>query len=465
MSKIAAIVGRPNVGKSTLFNALVGRRQVITHSTPGVTRDPVEAACSFGPVRLLLVDTGGYKVDRDAMDAMVVEKSLQEARESDLALLLIDGLDTTPEDESLMERLRPLADRLVLVVNKIDTPDRQSLVWNAHAHGFPLVVGVSAAHRGNLDELRDVVAAFLQSAREREEAARAAAGPVETERPRDEAESEEESEEDAAGVPFRIAILGKPNTGKSSLANRLLGEERSIVSSVPGTTRDVVEGGFSYRRRRFEILDTAGIRRRSRVTESIEYYSVTRALESVRRADLVFLVVDAVEGLADQDKKIADHAVKEGRGIVLVLNKWDLLSSTPHLLKEASERVRFQFPVLGFAPVVPVSARTGYGVKRLLDTALEVGTQLRRRVGTGRLNSALEAWIAHYRLPVRGENYKIRFATQIGANPVRFVVFVNRLAGFPRSYSQYLENCIRRDLGFPLVPVGIEFRQSAKRRA
>jgi GTPase len=449
------------VGKSTLFNALVRRRQVITHATPGVTRDPVETECSFGPVRLLLVDTGGYKVDGDAMDDMVVERSLRAARGADLALLLVDALETTPEDEGLMQRLRPLADRLILVVNKVDTPDRESLVWNAHAHGFPLVVGVSAAHHGNLDELRDLVAARLQALRGEGEAAGTTVRARETEA---DADGEEEAQPDPGSAVYRMAILGKPNTGKSSLANRLLGEDRSIVSAVPGTTRDVVEGAFSYRRRRFEILDTAGIRRRSRVKESIEYYSVTRALESVRRADLVLLVVDVAEGLSDQDKKIADHAVKQGRGIILVLNKWDLLAAKPRLLKETVETVRFQFPVLGFAPVVPVSARTGYGVKRLLDTALEVGTQLTRRVGTGRLNAALETWVAHSPLPVHGQNYKIRFATQLGANPVRFVVFVNRMSGFPRAYSQYLENCIRRDLGFPLVPVGIEFRQSAKRR-
>lgn len=449
------------MGKSTLFNALVGRRQAITHRTPGVTRDPVEVACSFGPVRLLLVDTGGYKVDRDAMDELVAERSIAAARGADLALLLIDALEITSEDESLMERLRPLADRLVLVVNKVDSPDRESLVWNAHSHGFPLVVGVSAAHHKNLDELRDVVAAFLQSVPAR------GTGP--DGKGSDEAapaDGEDGGESDAGSdkAPLRVAILGKPNTGKSSLANRLLGEERSIVSSIPGTTRDVVEASFSYRRRRFEILDTAGIRRRSKVTEAIEFYSVGRAMETVRRADLVLLLVDASEGIADQDKKIADLAVKEGRGVILCLSKWDLLAARRKLLKETSDKVRFLFPVLHFAPIVPVSALTGYGVKRLLDTALEVGAQLQRRVGTGRLNAALETWVTHYPLPVRGQNYKIRFAAQIGANPVRFVIFVNRMAGFPVSYSQYLENCVRRDMGFPLVPVAIEFRQSSKRQ-
>jgi GTPase len=442
------LLGRPNVGKSTLFNALAGRRQAITHRTPGVTRDPVEVPCTFGAVKLLLVDTGGFSVDGGTLDGIVAERSLAAARSADLALLLLDAQELTPGDETLMEKLRPLADRLVLVVNKVDTPDRESLVWNAHAHGFPVVVGVSAAHHRNLDELRDVVAAFLQSA------SPAAGSPGGTRRGGAEAAD--------PGPAVRVAILGKPNTGKSSLANRLLGEERSIVSDIPGTTRDVVEAGFSWKGRRFEILDTAGIRRRTRVTDSIEFYSVGRATESVRGADLVFLLFDAVQGLADQDKKIADLAVREGRGIILVMNKWDLLSDRAGLLSETTERVRFLFPVLHFAPILPVSALTGFGVRKLLDTAVEIRGQLGKRVGTGRLNAALEGWVSHYALPVRGQNYKIRFAAQVGENPVRFVVFVNRLAGFPRSYSQYLENCIRRDLGFALVPVAIEFRQSGK---
>ncbi|MCX7039960.1 MAG: ribosome biogenesis GTPase Der [Spirochaetes bacterium] len=451
-----ALLGRTNVGKSTLFNALIGRRRAITHSTPGVTRDPVEAECAFGPVRILLSDTGGYRVERDAMDEEVAQRSLKAARESDLALLLIDALEITPEDESLMERLRPLADRVVLVVNKVDTPSRDTLVWNTYAYGFAHVVGVSAAHHRNLDELRDLVASLLESA------PAGARAPTDAGTDAGTAAEGDGSDLESDEAPLRIAILGKPNTGKSSLANRLLGEERSIVSDVPGTTRDVVEGSFSYRRKRFEVLDTAGIRRRSRVRESIEYYSVGRATESIRRADVVLLLVDAVEGLADQDKKIASLAVKEGRGILLVLNKWDLLAAKPRLLKDSSERIRFLFPVLGFAPIVPVSALTGFGVKRLLDTALEVGEQLRRRVGTGRLNQVLEQWVSHYPLPVRGKNYKIRFATQVGVNPVRFVVFVNRIAGFPAAYSQYLQNCIRRELGFGQVPVAVEFRASRK---
>jgi len=466
-----AILGRPNVGKSSLFNALLGKRRSITHSEPGVTRDPVEEACALGGVPLLLIDTGGFAPAGETLDRVVSGRSLSTARESDLILLVLDAAETTTEDEDFMERLRPLSEKLLVVVNKVDTPDRDSLVWNAHSHGFPRVIGVSAVHGRNLPELKELIATLLEEQRSK---------------PHARAESRRESEADAV----RIAILGKPNTGKSSLANRLVGENRSIVSAVPGTTRDVVEGSFEHRGRTFAVLDTAGIRRKSRVMDAVEYYSVNRAIASIERADLVFLMIDASEGLVDQDKKIAGQALKEGRGIIIVAAKWDLLENAAgsrrvarkrgparsaasaqrsagyatrgaNLEATVSERVRFQFPVLGFAPVAPVSSVTGFGVRALLDTALAVWQQLHKRVSTGRLNAALASWTLHYPLPGRGK-FKIKFATQVGSNPVRFVIFVNRVTGFPASYISYLENCIRRDLGFPHVPIAIDMRRSGK---
>ena len=380
-----AILGRPNVGKSSIFNALIGRRRAITHPEPGVTRDAVEAECAFGGTRLILIDTGGYTRENAArsgrqnaarsgrkIEELVAERSLRAAREADLALLVLDATEMTSADEDFIEKLRPLSEKILLVVNKVDTPDRDSLVWNAHAYGFANVVGVSAAHNRNLEQLKDLVSALLEAI------------------PRNALFSAMPEREHFEAV-VKIAILGKPNTGKSSLANRLSGEERSIVSASPGTTRDVVEGRFLYRGNSFQVLDTAGIRRKSRVADAVEYYSVRRAIESIRDADVVFLLIDATEGLSDQDKKITDQVVKEGRGIILVLNKWDLLAKKPRLLTEASERVRFQFPMLRFAPIAPVSALNGYGVSALLDTTLTMWDQLHRRIGTGRLNQALES--------------------------------------------------------------------------
>jgi GTPase len=437
-----AILGRTNVGKSTLFNALLGRRRAIMHSQPGVTRDPVEVECSLGGRRLVLVDTGGWASDAEGLDGVVAGRSLAAAKDAELLLLVLDAAETTPEDAEIIRRLRPFSKKLLLVVNKVDTPDKDTLVWNAHRHGFASVIGVSAAHGRSLDRLKETVAEMLDRQ----------GMPVHV-----------RIAPSAGDDTVRIAILGKPNTGKSSLANRFTGEERSIVSPIPGTTRDVVEGQFSYHGRTFQILDTAGIRRKSKVTDSIEYYSVNRAIESVKRSDVVFLMIDATEGLVDQDKKIAAQAVKEGRGIVIVLSKWDLVEGGPKRLAEVRERVHFDFPMLAFAPVLPVSALTGHGARALLDCAAEVWDQLHKRVGTGRLNQALKAWTEHYRLPVRGKNYKIQFMTQTSTNPLGFVAFVNRMTGFPTSYTQYLENCIRRDFDVPSVPVSIAFRQSKKK--
>jgi GTPase len=294
-----AILGRPNVGKSTLFNALLSRRRAITHSDPGVTRDPVEVPCTLAGARVLLIDTGGYSSDAEGIDAVVRARSLETARAADLVLLVLDAAETSAEDREFIRLMRPFSDKLLLVVNKVDTPDRDSLVWNAHEHGFPNVIGVSAAHSRSIDRLRESIAAHLEERLER-------VVTVEEPAPKRPRASEEEI--------VRIAILGKPNVGKSSLANRLIGEERSIVSPIPGTTRDVVEGLFEHKGRTYRILDTAGIRRKSKVTDDVEYYSVNRAFESVASADLVFLTIDATEGLVDQDKKIAAQAIKEGRG-------------------------------------------------------------------------------------------------------------------------------------------------------
>ena len=435
-----AILGRPNVGKSTLFNALIGRRRAITHSTPGVTRDPVESQCVFAGRKILLVDTGGFTTDGGELDRLVVAKSLKTAKAADLVLLVLEVDGVTTADEDFMERLRPLSDKLLLVVNKVDTPARDHGVWNFHEYGFPAVIGVSAAHSRNLEELKETVSAML--------AAGGAELPSSLMIPRHDA-------------LVRIAILGKPNSGKSSLANILLGEDKSIVSPVAGTTRDVVESAFTYRSTMFRILDTAGIRRRSRVKESVEFYSVSRAIESVREADIVLLMVDSSEGLCDQDKKIASFAVDQGRGIIVCLSKWDLQPREKNQERTAGELVRFQFPVLGFAPIVHVSAKTGEGVKKLLETALTVKKELDRRVSTGVVNRFLQKWISHYRIPLKG-GYKIRFVTQISVNPVRFIVFVNSPTGFPASYKQYLENCIRRDLGFGMIPMAVELRRSRK---
>ncbi|HOV64848.1 MAG TPA: ribosome biogenesis GTPase Der, partial [Spirochaetia bacterium] len=331
---IVAIVGRPNVGKSSLFNRLIRKRKAITDPTPGVTRDPVEEFCTFGEKKALLVDTGGFRLMQEGIDALVTERSIAVMREAAVILLLMDVEETTPEDQSFMEFLNPFRERIILVVNKADNPSREMNAANYYSYGYPDVVAVSAAHGNNVDVLIDMV----------EERLPAWSG---------------ETEDSAKTDAIRIAIIGKPNTGKSTLLNRLTGSDRAIVSDIPGTTRDVVEGLFEYRGRQFKVLDTAGIRRKSKVGQNVEYYSVNRAIHAIDESDVVFLIIDALEGLSEQDKKISDQIIKKGRGVILVLNKWDALKPVPNQFKAMEDRVRFQFPVLSFAPLLPLSAKEG----------------------------------------------------------------------------------------------------------
>lgn len=438
---VVAILGRPNVGKSTLFNRLVGRQRAITDPTPGVTRDAVVEEASIGGRRVRFLDTGGYSLQEGDIERQVARRSLGAAESSDLVLLLVEVGGLTREDYELIERLRRLErlrERLLLVVNKVDGPKQELSVGEFHALGFRRLLAVSAAHGRGIAALKEVI----------REAASAGGG---AQAPEEEPEPEE---------VLRLAILGKPNTGKSTLLNRLLGEERALVSELPGTTRDPVSGRFRHRGRPLQVIDTAGIRRKSKVREPVEYYSVNRAIRSIREADVILLLLDAGEGVAEQDKKIASLAVAEGRGLVLALNKCDLLANLKAGRRSMEEKVRFALPALEFAPLVFLSARTGLGVERLLAEAQEVGRQLKQQVPTARLNLAVKRWVAAYALPVRGKNVKIRYATQTSANPVRFLFFVNSLRLFPARYVKYLQNRIRADLGFGKVPVDVQLRES-----
>ncbi|HUZ17378.1 MAG TPA: ribosome biogenesis GTPase Der [Spirochaetia bacterium] len=454
------IVGRPNVGKSTLFNRLLRRRRAITDATPGVTRDPVEEVLRIGPRALRLIDTGGFRLDGEGLDDIVSELSLAVVREADVVLLVLEVDQMTAEDEAFIELLRPEAERLVVVVNKVDTPEKEAAVWNFHSLGFPAVVGISAEHRRNIGELIDAIVERLPEVSELPEPTVLPGLP-------DASESMEPARQKAAAAPgvdgfdVRVAIVGKPNTGKSTLMNRLAGGNRSLVSELPGTTRDVVYGDFAYRGKRFAILDTAGIRRKNRVDDDIEYYSVNRAIGAIGDADVVLLVIDSLENVTDQDKKIAQLAASHGKGILIVLNKWDLLEHIANQRNAMEDRVHFLFPILEYAPIIPLSALDGTGEPELLKTMLTVWNQLNHRVDTGKLNASMKGWNEHYS-PPRDKKlaYRVRYVTQVGTNPVRFVLFVNRKKGFPAPWIQYLTNRIRSEFGFRSVPVEVLVRES-----
>ncbi|MDR0389338.1 MAG: ribosome biogenesis GTPase Der [Spirochaetaceae bacterium] len=436
---VVVLAGRPNVGKSTLFNRLLHKRRVITDPTPGVTRDPVSAVAHIAGKPLRLIDTGGFKLDREGLDGLVVERTLGSLREADLIVLLLEAGELTPEDEEFIELLRPVIKRLIVAVNKTEGGRREAAAWNLLSYGFEKIFMISAEHGDNIGELEEAIVSRLDFSR---------------------VETAEELER-----PIRIALLGKPNTGKSTLSNKLTDSAASIVSEVPGTTRDVVEGSFSYKKNTFQVLDTAGIRRKSKVHENIEYYSVNRAIKSLDEADMVFLMIDAQEGLSDQDKKIAGLACERGRGVILVLNKWDTMPDIKNAFTAVSDRIRFLFGQMEYAPIIPISAKTGAGIDELLKTAIRIYGQLNRRIDTGPLNQALETWLTENPPPTGPRTrFKVKYVTQVSANPVHFIFFVSRPQALSEAYASYLRKRIQKDLGYSLVPVIVEIRPSRKDR-
>jgi len=436
---VVSIVGRANVGKSTLFNRLIKKRRSITDPTPGVTRDLIEEPMVLGDRLVTLIDTGGVSLDEEGFHPLVTEKSRGVLERSDAVILLLDVHEITPEDETLIEWIRPYADKLLVGVNKVDHENHERLLGEIYAYGFSRVIPISAEHGRGIRKLTDTLKTLIDFS--------AYEGAV-------------AEDDQAAG----ISVMGKPNTGKSTLVNRLLGEDASIISEIPGTTRDVVSGAFTYRGKRYQVFDTAGIRRRGKVDEHVEYYSVNRAIKTIDYCDVVMLLIDAAEGLSEQDKKIASLITRKGKGLILVLNKWDLMSGTPNQLRAVKDRIRFLFPIVSFAPVIPVSAKKGEGIDALLKTADRVYAQLHKRVETSALNDALQRWMEAHELPRdRKGRFKIFYATQVQANPVEFVLFVNRKEKFPRDYLGYITNGIRRELGFDLVPLSLTLRERKRK--
>lgn len=435
------IAGRPNVGKSTLFNRFLQKRIAITNDQPGVTRDPVEATAILNGKPVHLVDTGGYKLTRDAgtkeaeLDDYVVERSLDMIERADVVILVLDATEINGEDEEFLIKMRPYWNKMIAVVNKTEGGKNEAEAWNYAKYGFDNLLLISAEHGDHIGDLIKLITEkcdftnvkLLSSDR-----------------------------------PIKIAILGKPNTGKSTLSNRLTHSENSIVCDYAGTTRDVVEGEFEYAGRNFKVLDTAGIRRKARVHDDVEYYSVNRAIKTLDECDIVFLLIDAVEGLAEQDKKICSLAYEKGRGIIFVLNKWDLREEKSNkAVKEARTWMNIMFGQMDFAPILPLSALQGKGIKELLNTAIDLYGQLTKRIGTSALNRALQDWLDRYPPPAsKTAHFKIRYMTQESANPVSFIIFATRPEVVPETYITYLKNRIREDLGFDHIPVQLEIKGS-----
>ena len=433
-----AIVGRPNVGKSTLFNRLLGGRRAITDATPGVTRDAVTATGTLAGLPVRLTDTGGITDDdQDPLTEEVSRRALMRAGAAEVVLLVLDVTGLTGEDRELLELMRPQTDRVLLVVNKVDHPGREAIALaDFSALGYQPVFPVSAAHGLGIAELQAEILKRL---------------PI-----------QDNASVPAEQPPVRLALVGRPNSGKSTLLNRLTGTEEALVHDQPGTTRDFLEVPFSHDGEAFIAVDTAGIRRRPRVTGAVEYYSVQRAMQAVTTADVVVLLVDAQRGLADQDKKIASIVMQSGAGLVIGLNKWDALEHVENRLEAMTDRIRFLFPVLEFAPVKALSARTGLGVDQMMRTVVQVRRQLDHRVSTPDLNKALQRWVGDY-AQAGDVRSRVKYGTQLDGRPPHFAFFSNRRRGLSANYAAFLRNRIRQEFGFNLVPVTVDVRPSAQR--
>lgn len=451
--KSAVLVGRPNVGKSALFNRLAGRRISIVHDQPGVTRDRIEAVCRLAAAPFAIVDTGGIGAAPDPDFAEATHRAADDAVEqADAVLFVVDGKDgLLPLDRELAAKLRRADRPVVLVVNKLDTPKHDDREADFASLGFPRVVGVSAAHDRGMDDLLAAVGEAF------------GAGPAEAEVPE-------------LAIPPRIVIVGRPNVGKSSLTNALLGDERAIVSDIAGTTRDALEMPCELGGRPYLLLDTAGIRHRSRHSTSVEVFSVMRSEEAIRMADVCVLVVDATAGVTEQDKRIAGLIQKARKAVVVVVNKADLLppeSRSRDGLKEVLEGWRDTLFFLPQAPLVLLSAKTGDNLRRLGTVLEKVRQHATRRLGTGELNRVIRDAMTLHPPPMKGSRrLKVFYSTQLEESsprpfaPVRFLLFVNAPGLLIPAYETYLVAQLRKIREYPGLPILLDLRarpESAKR--
>lgn len=443
MLPTVAIVGRPNVGKSTLFNRLIGERRAIVDDRPGVTRDCIEGEAKLFGLRFRLLDTAGLLLESGDGLAMAIERQTRTAiADADVVLFVCDvraGL--TPLDREIAALLRRARRPVVLVANKCEGRLPEAQAAEAWALGLGEPLPLSAEHGLGFQALAEVLAPLLAEAMERR------------------AQSPQPQAQDAA---VRVAVVGRPNTGKSSLVNRLLGEERLLTGPEPGITRDAVEVPFTWRGHAFVLVDTAGLRKRARIEDRIERLSAAKSLEAIRTAEVAILVIDATQPLERQDATIAARAVEEGRPLVVALNKWDLVDNGPALLREVGLRARSRLSEVPGVPIVPVSALTGRGLDRLLEAVRSVHARAGERIPTGRLNRWLESALGRQPPPtVDGKRAKIRFATQTGVRPPTLVLFGNRPAlALPASYRRYLLGDFRRSFGFEGIPLRLELRAS-----
>ena len=428
-----AIVGRPNVGKSTLFNRLVGRRHALVDDSPGVTRDRREGEGSLGPLRFTVIDTAGLvEAAPGSLESRMLEQTHLAAETADVSLLMIDGrAGVTPDDKHFAGAMRKLGRSVILVVNKCEGKAGEAGLYDAYALGMGDPVAISAEHGQGLSALYDALEPYAGKA-------------------------DAPDDDEAADKPLQLAIVGRPNSGKSTLLNRLVGEERSITGPEPGITRDAIAVAWSHQGRPVKLVDTAGLRRRAKVIEKLEQLSVGDTLRVIRMAEMVLLVVDSDIVLERQDLTIARLVVDEGRALVIVVNKWDMVArgGRRDLLARIHERLADSLPQIRGVPLVTLSALHGESVHKLMPKVFKTYETWNKRVSTGRLNRWLEGVLEAHPPPMAaGRRIRIRYMTQVKARPPTFALFVSRPKALPDAYQRYLVNQLRDAFGLDGVPI------------
>jgi GTP-binding protein len=437
MKPIIAIVGRPNVGKSTLFNRIAGGKKAIVLDESGVTRDRNYADVEWEECAFTLIDTGGFEpVSKDRLFIQMREQCQLAMEEADVVLLTMDGKEgLTPSDKEIANRLRKLNKPVFYIVNKIDGPKHEERVFEFYGLGVETMYSISAEHGYGVKGLMDQVIKVLPSL------------------------PDERWDKEVT----KIAVVGRPNVGKSSLVNRLLGYKRVLVDEAPGTTRDAIDTLLERDGRRYVLVDTAGIRRKSRISLRLEKYSIVEALRTIDRSNVALLLLDSREGVTDQDARIGGFIHEKGRGCILAVNKWDLVEKDSQTMVQYERDVRESLKYLPYAPVLFISARTGQRVSKVLDVIDRVSKQAQKRIPTSQLNKYFAKWVEKFPPPLyKNRSVKLNYITQVSVAPPTFVIYSNIPDGIHFSYERYLLNQMRETFGFEGVPVRLLFRKKGK---
>ncbi|MFC4354563.1 ribosome biogenesis GTPase Der [Chryseomicrobium palamuruense] len=426
---VVAIVGRPNVGKSTIFNRIVGERVSIVEDTPGVTRDRIYSSAEWLTHDFRIIDTGGIEISDEPFLEQIKQQAEVAMEEADVIIFLTNGREgVTAADEYVAKILYKTKKPVVLAVNKIDNPDMRDMIYDFYSLGMGEPFPISGSHGLGLGDLLDEAAKHFP----------------------------EEGEADYGDEVIKFSLIGRPNVGKSSLINAVLGQDRVIVSDVAGTTRDAIDTHYSYDNQEYVMIDTAGMRKKGKVYENTEKYSVLRALKAIERSDVVLVVLNAEEGIQEQDKKIAGYAHEAGRGVIIVVNKWDALEKDDKTMNVFTQQIREHFLFLDYAPIVFVSAKTKQRVHSVFPVIQKVSENHSMRIQSSILNEVIEDAVARNPAPSdKGKRLRIYYATQVATRPPTFVVFVNEPELMHFSYTRFLENRIREAFDFEGTPIKI----------